>query len=315
MRFVLLSAVAIVLSFHRSGLADDVGDKLEAAKAKWETATTEAADTLERAIDQTIDKLAANGDLDAIKVLREVKEAFAEKGQIPAAPLLAKEVRPYLVMRRMENGTLTQAYKDAIAAYTMAKVFDQAEAVDSELDDFLEAEAAHLGDQPPNQSPKAAKSLEIINDFASQFYDQLSEIADEPTSAKRDESHRAMMKGLDSEIRKKSLVLRFPIQNVEESSRESGAFDIEFGPPEGFENIDHVFGHLQSIYAVRLKKEQALDTKPGDIFEITGTGRFATGYVEVPRTIEVLTFKPQDLNSNTYKVYFQNYKFAIEQPK
>jgi hypothetical protein len=311
-RFLALCAIYLVTA---PTVADEIGDDLEAAKRKWELLTAAAVATLNTDIDRVIDMLAESGNLKAVNEVRKAKEEFNEASTIPSTPALAKAARAYRKARTTANEELSKGYGAAITAYTKAKLFDQAEAVSAERDEFAEKEAEHLGEDPIESLPRHEKSLKVLDAFANRFYEQLAAIAEESTSAKRDVAHNAMVKALDDEIRRKSIVVRLPIHNVDENSSTRGTYDIQFGTLEGYADIGHVDQHVTYLYEVPLKKDIALKTKQGDILELSGTPRFSAGYVNAPRTTELLTFRPRDLNDKTYTVYLQNYKLSIDHAK
>lgn len=309
-------AIAFCATLSAVSRADQTGDALRQAKAKHAQAIEAAKATMGRGIDKAIDDISGSSDLDEIRALREDARAFSEAGAVPRSAILSKLSAGYQLSRATANEELSRAYRDAIADYTKAKLFDQAEAIEEELQSFITEEKEFLeqGRGASSGNTRAEKSIEYLRDFGQRLEVELERIADETTSAKRQAATKSMERTFDTEIRKKTISIRLPVKDVKALS--SGDFEITFLPPEEIEDL-YAEGHFPRV-SVRMSKAEILKIGAGDTFVFTGTPRFGEGtYDRSGRTFAAIHFQPhsRSFTNQGHSIFMPKNKFRVEHQK
>lgn len=126
--------------------ADEIADRVTAAKAVRKQSIESEYAGLRSAFDDAIKVMAAGGKLYPTQDLVAQKEAFLSTGKFPSAatvksaPALKAGVEKYVAGRRSANALLVQTYREAINEYTKNLEIDKATAVQSAMDAFIAEE-------------------------------------------------------------------------------------------------------------------------------------------------------------------------------
>ncbi len=118
---------------------DLILDKLLKAKEEHGKEVEKARKKLLDAIEAKLQSAADRSDLKSVDKLQEVKDTFEQEDQLPtnfrdATIVNAKGEMDTLI--RLANAKLIRAYDDAIRAYTKARNFDSAKAIEDERKEF-----------------------------------------------------------------------------------------------------------------------------------------------------------------------------------
>jgi hypothetical protein len=271
---VILSLVVCALA-----AANTVASTVEEAKAEHKLAVVEAKEAMGAGIDTHIKEAASDGDLETIKELIAAKEAFQKSGVIPTHAKLTEDAVRYIGHRKLAASKLYAAYKADIKSYTKSLDIDRATALEREMKAFVETERKAIllsresTDSKGLESP-SAKTKDLFETFYEQYLAVLDKIAEQSTTAKREEVHRELTKRLNDKIKSQLWEFNCVIRNVRESD---GTFEIFFYAPEETPGFRDPWETRSSISNLRLSKSQGLNLGPGDVLVVKGNPRFVVG--------------------------------------
>jgi hypothetical protein len=265
-----------------------------------------------------------------VKALRSAKEAFVTDEFIPDLPELIFDVNDYVGARKVAAANLQRAYEEAVKNYTSIRLLTQASAVEAELKEFLEAETAAISARPKpveaeavassaNSKPvikaplKAKTTRDLLSEFYARYCEGMEKIAEQDTSAKKEQVHVQVAKKLDDSIKSQSWTLRCRIRDVQTNS--SGAFEMFLEPPEEAPSFREEWTYRTSVSKLKLSKEQALNTKPGDTLVLTGIPRFS--FDGKDNSTAVFSRRPFAIanQSASHAVHLTNFRFSIAKAK
>jgi hypothetical protein len=150
-RHVVLLAVA--LSLVQGARAEDPpATPLDMAKVTYQTTIDEAKKEVLDLYDLDIQKVAKEGNLDAVRAIRAEKSEFETSGRIAPGSRLRNTMANYQQATKQARADLSKAYEEAIREATKALEIERAEMLDAEFKDFKKATAAI---EPAKPAPAA----------------------------------------------------------------------------------------------------------------------------------------------------------------
>lgn len=135
---VIAATCSAVITSH--AIADEIGDRLTAAKAERSKSIESESATLRAVFDDAVKTMAATGNLNDTKDLIAQKEAYQSAGTLPSASTLKAGVEKYIVGRRAASAKLVRAYREAVSEYTKKLEIDKATAVQNAMEAFIAEE-------------------------------------------------------------------------------------------------------------------------------------------------------------------------------
>lgn len=278
---VLLVAVLGLFVYAGAVFADDIGEKLEEAKAKHVKAVEAAKKDLTKGIEQAIKESAAKGSLEEVRALLTAKDAFESDGSIPTIPAIKESCDEYVRVRKASASSLHSDYQTAIKAYLAKLLVTQATAMEDELKKFVAAEklalSASAKKAAPAEKPKVKTTQENFDAFYTRYIEGMERVEEAETSARRNEVYRDVAKKLDDSIKSQTWTFHCVITDVK-TVRKNGrdeSFLLHIEKPKESPEFRERWRYRESISNIRLSRQQALDLKPGDILVVMGTPRFS----------------------------------------
>jgi len=279
-RFLLVAVLGLFV-YAGAVYADDIGEKLEEAKARHVKAVGAAKKDLAKGIEQAIKESAAKGSLEEVRALLAAKDAFEADGSIPTIPAIKESCDEYVRVRKASASSLHSDYQTAIKAYLAKLLVTQATAMEDELNKFVAAEKLALSatakKTAPAEKPKVKTTQENFDAFYTRYTEGMERVREAETSARKNDVYRDLVKKLDESIKSQTWTFHCVITDVK-TVRNNGkdeSFLLHIERPKEAPEFRERWYYRQSISNIRLSRQQALDLKPGDILVITGTPRFS----------------------------------------
>jgi hypothetical protein len=138
--FVLVVLVAILPSRARGQDADPIKARLEKAREAYEAEVGKLSNSLLDVLQQREDAARKSGDKKLVDRIREERNAFESRGQLPRSAATPAQLREL----KQARSAMEAAYQAAVKEYTKAKKDDDASAVEQELKVFKGEAAAAL---------------------------------------------------------------------------------------------------------------------------------------------------------------------------
>jgi hypothetical protein len=298
---------------------DPVKTTLAAAKKKHSEVVAAAKLALIKAFDERIKEAASAADLPAVKELIADKEEFQAAGSVPAHPKLTEDVVRYVGGRRAAASELYKAYQGGIRSYTTELKIDKAIALETELRDFVSAEqnAILIGKVPSLTGHKPTVKLKGTKENFAAFYNDygkmMETIADQPTTAKQEQTHRDLVRKLDEKIKPQTWEFNCEITDVKQER--DGDFVLHIEEPSETPAFAEKWHARATVENLKLSRQQGLDLSPGDILVLRGTPRFAIDdYRNSNSAMFSCSVRVGDRNY-THELSLANFKFSIEKKK
>jgi hypothetical protein len=310
---ILVVAVAVACPAAPHVGADEIEDRLDAAKTKRQDTIANAAAALLTSFDKEIDAVADRGNLAAVKELRAEKEGFSKGGSFPISKAMQVHLAAYLKARKAAASAMHTAYKSTVVDYTKAKNFEKAELCESAMSAFVESESKLLRglldakSAVAGSSPKSVDAADSLPEWSVRLEKALDELAKLDTSAKRDQAHRELLERLDKELQASSMAVTFVVKDVAGDSY-TDKFNISVERWQKHDELANLTSSFGGITGHALTKAEALRLKPGDLMKITGTPRFGIADAGVQNSVALFTF----INGRqAYSIYMTKYKLSF----
>ena len=160
-----------------------------------------------------------------------------------------------------------------------------------------------------------ARTQDYLTDFLKRLEKRNDEIAALDTQEKRNAAHEAMLKGLASELRAKTLTFKFTIEDVAENNPTTTRLKID--EPIGTDGFDTV---IKSV-VLSIRKSEAAKINMGDTLVLSGNGALTLGGVRerksgmvVGGAAEICSIESA-VSQRAYHIYLSGLKFHIEPKK
>lgn len=318
--------------------AEDARSVIQAARMSHTTEMIAAKNELDSSLRAAIKVTANAEDFSRLELLVAARRRFVDGGELPSQTVISTD--SYVAKRKASASRVYAAYRAAIEVAAKNLELDEAKAIEVEMQSFIRDERSAIG-LPPTTSDTAKKpskpaplaipvpvkedTASYLKDFTSRFVAELRTVHSLDTTAKQIQSHQAIVKKFDEEIRKHTLTLSFPIENVEERQLNDGvlSFYLHLDVPEEIADIS--FSNRLVGTNERLKREEALAIPKGAIYRVTGVGRLwlddwseRSGAVRTRRMFTIPLaesdrFKNIDtLRGRYYGIYLQDLKSKID---
>lgn len=292
---LLVSIVPASMSVAQDPPADPV-KLLSTIKTQRNEAIREAATRLTDSIDKAISEASKRKDAALVKQLVAEQEVFNNTFALPSSPSLEKASIAYLETRRSQAKKLREVYLKAIEHLKSRSFSDEAEALQIELDSFVEQEKRILNSQSNAQKSREADTTEEssskaeLEEISKLVVAKYEEIDAEPTSAKKSEAVKKFVKELSTKKLTSKWDFTLPIRDVSDTGGDLFLFNTEqptdldlrnysesqVSDPQGLRGLGFAIGgskcdwQFNNQFRIPLKRDKALGIHPGQFLRISG---------------------------------------------
>lgn len=191
-------------------------------------------------------------------------------------------------------------------------------AVEKKLDALRsEIESVKEPDTSFNLGSSTRDSEQFLVDFVRRFIEELRRIAQLDTDAQKRVEHAKAMDRFGAEMKRHTLVFRFPIENIVRENDGRG-YLLRLGRPMGLGDMEEQIRYEDEARHVDLQESKALSLGRGAVCEIRGKGRFVLDRRELPLQERgawwVLSIYPRvpGIESGRYDVFLVNGRVAYK---
>jgi hypothetical protein len=139
------------------------------------------------------------------------------------------------------------------------------------LVDPLKNTPAAVNKAVPVAKPKGTK--ELFNKFYEDYSKAMETVSDQPTTAKKEQTHRELARKLDEDVKGQSW--EFHCEIIDVKSGRNDVFEIHIELPLEMPVFNEEWDCRSTVQNVRLSRQQGLALVPGDVLVIRGTPRFS----------------------------------------
>ena len=116
------------------------------------------------------------------------------------------------------------------------------------------------------------KTQEFVTDLLKRLSDQIDAIAEFDTQEKKNAAHEKLGKAFSTELRQKSLVFRFTIQDIV-AENDGVTAELKLSDPEGTDGLDSVLDEI----VLPIRKADANKINSGDVLILSGKSLLEIG--------------------------------------